>query len=177
MRAVHAQLVDCYSDSLPNDSYPTFPRGGTTYDIKFRSPRDAAAFRAAFAQRPFRYISADGAPETALRIKPALPPDQRARGALLHPVYALIDRGEFEGKVKTYYPKGSGPTAVLALARDDGTLQDLAVIEYTIGEVDIKIKAIQLAPITAGNLDTLAKIADASGVRPSVMPEDGEDLR
>lgn len=180
MKAIHSRMEAFYGDSLASDSHPTFPKGGTTYGIKFRSPRDAASFRTAFAQRPFHYSSADGVPETHLRIKPALPPDQRARETLLHPIFGLVNSGEMEGKVKTYFPKGSRPTTVLALAREDGALQDLAILEYTPGEVNVKFRSIVLSPLIAGNLETLAKIADLSGVRPTVMPDeaqDGQDLR
>lgn len=159
------------------DAYPTLPKGGTTHGIKFPSPREASIFREAFTARAFRYQPADGASEIILRVKPALPPDQRARGALLHPIYSFVDKGEFAGKVKPYYPKGSRPITVLAVAKDDGSLLDLARIEFSAGSDNVKIESVELASVIAGNLETLTKIADASGVRPSVVPEESDDLR
>lgn len=88
-----------------------------------------------------------------------------------------------EGKAKTYYPKGSRPTTILALAREDGALQDLAIPEFTPEEHNVRIKSLTLSEAIAGNLDMLAKLADASGVRPTIMkadtPEaqDPQDLR
>lgn len=72
-----------------------------TYGIKFRNPRDTATFRRPFELNPFRYSGADGTPATTLRIKPALPPDQRARGKLLHPIFSLVNAGESENNIKT----------------------------------------------------------------------------
>lgn len=177
MRLVHQQVLDYYGDAVASDSSPTFPRGGTTYGIKFRNPRDAATFRRAFESDPFRYGGAGGTPATTLRTKLALPPDQRARGKLLHPIFALVNTGDFENNVKTYYPKGSRPITALAYAADNGSLEDLVIIEFTARETDVTIKAVQLAQSIAGNLSTMAKIADLSGVRPSVMEGPDEDLR
>lgn len=177
MKVVHHRILEYYGDAVSNDSFPTFPRGGTTYGIKFRSPREAAEFRRAFDNDPFRYGGADGTPSTILRVKPALPPDQRARGKLLNPIFAFLDDGEYKGKLKTYYPKGSKPITVMAVAADNGSLDDLAIIEYTPGEDNVAIRAVQLAPIVAGNVSAAAKIADLSGVRPSVMRGPEEDLR
>lgn len=79
--------------------------------------------------------------------------------------------------MKTYDPKGSRPTTVLALAKADGALEGLAILELTPGETSVRIKSISLSTIAAGNLDTLAKIADASGVRPTIMQDAATEAR
>lgn len=112
-----------------------------TYGIKPRTTWDAARFSTAFKARPFSDRMAGHNEDTQLRTKPALSPDQRARGALLHSIYALLASGERAGKNYPYHPKGSAPITVLTV-QADGPLKDLARITSSDGSHNVEIAAV-----------------------------------
>lgn len=128
-----------------------------------------------FRANPYKYRIPDEPDEICLRVVPPRTLVIKRMGVLAAKVYEHVDVGDFQGRLRTNYPKAGPARAVLSAAMPSGRLVDVAHVFFEGADDDMRIVAVELFEALKSNRDVVAKITRATGTKAKAAGKRGAD--
>lgn len=153
-----------YLDGSAADAVAPHFKNGNRYDDEFLSRADALSFVDKFRAKPYEYKLPVTEEQLRLRVGWPTTLEQRARWQMLRPIFAALDADPFHGKLRVGYPRGPRPTAVLFVAIEDGSLDELLRVVYSGNDDDEKVVRIVASEALLKHTHLLTAVEAAAGI-------------